>query len=196
MGDEDTELVRAALLSSALTNIGRDFKDTRLVIYGVEAQTRAIGRLRHAFGRLLTKGGDPTFFRLSALLCAMSELVNNGLWPNFVKYQDGVGALIKQDGPELTTSTSADLFCGFRTMQLTCIVKREPCFLRRPGWMAPSWKHQRLLAQGEMQTILDIAYQIPRLVQIFDTEYVRTSPKRLQALLQKLQNIAKEFKIW
>ena len=139
MGDEDTELVRAALLSSALTIIGRAFKDTRLVIYGVEAHTRAICRLRHAFGRLLTRGGDPTLLRLSALLCAMSELVDNGLWPNFVKYEDGVGALIKQDGPELTTSTSRDLFCGFRTMPLIfCIVKRKPCFLSRPGWMAPS----------------------------------------------------------
>lgn len=89
-----------ALLAASLAIVGRDRNDPDMALHGAYMQTRALQRLRYSLNKY--QEGDtrisPTMLSLTALTCAMSELIANKSWDNFNRHLLGVGALLVHGG--------------------------------------------------------------------------------------------------
>jgi hypothetical protein len=103
LGRVEAEVLMEALLAASLAIVGRDRNDPDMSFHGAYMQTRALQRLRYLLTRY--QEGDkticPTTLSLTALTCAMSELIANKSWENFNHHLLGVGALIFNGGVQV-----------------------------------------------------------------------------------------------
>lgn len=104
IGRPETEVLMESLLAASLAIVGRNRNDPDMTLHGAYMQTRALQRLRYSLTRY--QEGDkticPTMLSLTALTCAMSELIANKSWDNFNRHLLGVGALIFHGGVEVS----------------------------------------------------------------------------------------------
>ncbi|EXJ70217.1 uncharacterized protein A1O5_06285 [Cladophialophora psammophila CBS 110553] len=161
IGRSETEVLMEALLAASLAKVGRDQNEPEMTIHGAYMQTRALQRLRS----LLTgyQEGDrsisPTMLSLTALTCAMSELITNKSWDNFNSHLSGVGALISHGGVEgLNQQLSQEHFYRYRAIQTPFLfMNRQKAFLCDPEWTDFPWKKDLELARHPLHSMLDIA---------------------------------------
>jgi hypothetical protein len=110
-GRPETEVLMESLLAASLAIVGRNRRDPDMALHGAYMQTRALQRLRHSLTRY--QEGDrsicPTTLSLTALTCAISELIANKSWDNFNRHLMGVGALIFHGGVEVGCAKVARL---------------------------------------------------------------------------------------
>jgi hypothetical protein len=195
----DARLLRSALLASTLSSVGLEIQDTRLVARGFHAQTKAFQNTRRALCALAASSGhsDTTMLAITILFCASTELSINRSWENFSKHMDGVGALVERSGPSRLSRPSArDLFFGYRTFQMPlCYIQRKRSFLAMPQWIGLAWRGGNLLFNDHMQTMLDIAYQIPGEMQDYD-ESCSKSPEDLRERILRLSQLALQLDEW
>ncbi|KAL6240789.1 hypothetical protein RBB50_012353 [Rhinocladiella similis] len=199
MSRPECGVLMQALLAASLAIIGRDQKDEEMTLHAAFVQTQALQKLRFA----LTKysEGDrsicPTMLSLTALTCAMSELIANQSWDNFNRHLLGVGALIFHGGPEgLSNDSAQEHFYGYRAMQTPFLfMNRQRAFLSNPEWIEFPWKKDLELAQHPLHTMLDIALKIlPEIVK-------QDMPKKwtlscLWERLERARGVAYELAKW
>jgi hypothetical protein len=192
-------LLRSVLFASALSTVGLETHDTRLLASGFQAQTRAVQKLRNALDSLAAGKTllDTKMLAITILFCASDELIINKSWENFWKHLQGVGALIQRGGPSnLICSSARDVFYGYRAIQITfCLTQRKASFLAQPEWIDRGWNMDNALSNGRMQTMLDIAYQIPTEMQDYD-ESCSKSPEDLRNRIQRLRGLALQLDKW
>jgi hypothetical protein len=195
----DARLLRSALLASTLSFVGSEIHDTRLVAHGFHAQTKAFQNMRRALDTLAASNGpsDTTMLAIAIFFCASTELTINRSWENFSKHMDGVGALVERSGPSSLSKPSArDLFYGYRAFQMPlCYMQRKKSFLAMPEWIGHAWRGDTVFFNDHMQTMLDIAYQIPGEMQDYD-ESSSKSPEDLQERLLRLSRLALQLDEW
>lgn len=199
MGRPETKVLMEALIAASLAIIGRDRKNEDMTLHAAYVQTRALQKLRFALTRF--SEGDrsicPTTLSLTALTCAMSELIANQSWDNFNRHLSGVGALIFHGGLHgLSTESAQEHFYGYRAMQAPFLfMNRQSAFLSSPEWVEFPWKEDLDLAQHPLHTMLDIALKIlPEIVK-------QDMPKRwklscLQERLQRARAVLDELHEW
>lgn len=164
MGRPETKVLMEALLAASLAIVGRDQRDEDMTLQAAYVQTRALQKLRFALTRYTE--GDRTIsanmLSLTALTCAMSELIANQSWDNFNRHLLGVGALIFHGGVEsLTTQSAQEHFYGYRAMQAPFLfMHRQRACLSSPEWIDFTWKEDLELAHHPLHSVLDIAFQI------------------------------------
>jgi hypothetical protein len=195
----DARLLRSALLASTLSVVGLETHDTRLMASGFHAQTKAFQNMRRALDTLAASNGhsDTTMLAITVFFCASTALTINRSWENVSKHMDGVGALVERGGPSSLSSPSArDLFYGYRAFQMPlCYMQRKKSFLAMPEWLGLTWRGDTVLFNDHMQTMLDIAYQIPGEMQDFD-ESCSKSPEDLRERILRLGRLALQLDEW
>ncbi|KIW15269.1 hypothetical protein PV08_05314 [Exophiala spinifera] len=199
VGRPECKVLMQTLLAASLAIIGRDQKDEEMTLHAAFVQTQALQKLRLA----LTKysQGDrsicPTMLSLTALTCAMSELIANQSWDNFNRHIQGVGALIFHGGPEgLSNQSAQEHFYGYRALQTPFLfMNRQRAFLSSPEWISFSWKKDLELAQHPVHTMLDIGLRIlPELVkQDMPKKWTLSS---LWERLERTKGVARELTEW
>ncbi|KAJ9609130.1 hypothetical protein H2200_006901 [Cladophialophora chaetospira] len=164
IGRPETEVLMEALLAASLAVAGRDRNDSDMSLHGAYMQTRALQRLRYSLTRY--QEGDssicPTTLSLTALTCAMSELVANKSWDNFNRHLLGVGALIFHGGVDrLDRRAAQEHFYGYRAIQTPFLfMDRQRAFLSNPEWTHFPWRKDVELALHPLHLMLDIALKI------------------------------------
>ncbi|KAK5223584.1 hypothetical protein LTR72_004970 [Exophiala xenobiotica] len=199
MGRPETKVLMEALVAASLAIIGRDQKNEDMTLLAAYVHTRALQKLRYALTRF--SEGDrsicPTMLSLTALVCAMSELIANQSWDNFNRHLSGVGALIFHGGLQgLSRESAQEHFYGYRAMQAPFLfMNRQRAFLSSPEWIDFPWKKDLELAQHPLHTMLDIAFKLlPEIVK-------QDMPKKwklscLQARLQRAWAVLDELHEW
>ena len=195
----EARLLRSVLFTSALSIVGLETHDTRLLTRGYQAQTVAFRNMRSALDSLAMGKGqlDANMLAITILFCASSELTINKSWENFWKHMHGVGALVERGGPSSLSSSSArDLFYSYRVLQMPFgFMQRRAHFFAQHQWIGLAWRKNKVLSNDYMQTMLDIAYQIPVEMQDYD-EHRSRSPKDLRERLERLRGLAVQLEQW
>lgn len=90
---------------------------------------------------------------------------------SLMQHLGGVGAILKGRGVnKLQTPTSRRTFYEYRAIQLPVnLVSRQAGFLSSPEWIDPPWKYEEPQSVTCLQTVIDIAYSIPVLMQKSDS---------------------------
>ena len=201
---QGAEVLRSALLASALNVIGHESQDTRLLVSGYQAQTRALKKLRRAFDMFLANSthGDAMVLATTGLVCAMSELIANKSWENYAKHMEGVSALIERSGPLILEQPllgeriAIDLFYSYRAMQAPfCFMLRRASFLARSEWTNLTWRDSGIYPNDHMQKLLDVAYQIPGEMEDYDQSNSK-SQDNLRARISRLKTLVLQLDRW
>ncbi|KAG4441841.1 hypothetical protein IFR05_002642 [Cadophora sp. M221] len=193
------EMLKEALLAAALSLVSLERNDRRIAAQAIQIQTVALRRLREGFNQYLVDK-DPqkaTMLSATALACSMSDLLVHKSWPGFSLHLKGVGALIEHAGPAtLNTFAAQENFLGYRTAQVSfSFLERKGSFLSRPEWIDFDWRNDHPHFSHRAHSLLDIAYQIPAQMEIFDKCANRT-PNSLRRHLKKLNVLVSELNEW
>lgn len=198
---EGSEMLREALLASALSLLSIQRKDSNMAIQAMHSQTRALRRLREGFDVYVKNNDNEKAALLSATAMAisMSELLVNKSWDGFSLHLQGVGALIEHGGPaNLESEMARCLLKGYRAVQLPfSILNRKSNFLARSEWINHTWRNQGSGDDAEdgLHSLLDIAYRLPPLMESYD-KTVGRNPSASRRQLKKLNKIASALKDW
>jgi hypothetical protein len=164
IGRCETDVLMEALVAASLAIVGRERGDEEMALQAAYVQSRALRRLRHSITQYEEgdKSVDPTLLSLTALTCAMSELIANESWTNFNRHLLGVGALMFHSGPEaLDKQSTREHFYGYRAMQTPFLfMDRQTAFLSNPEWIEVSRTKDIELARQPLHSMLDIALNI------------------------------------
>lgn len=199
IGRCETDVLMEALAAASLAIIGRERRDEEMALQAAYVQSRALRRLRHSITRYEEgdESVDPILLSLTALTCAMSELIANQSWTNFNRHLLGVGALMFHSGPEaLDKQSTREHFYGYRAMQTPFLfMDRQRAFLSDPEWIQVPWKKDLGAAQRPLHSMLDIALNIlPEIVEQDMTK--KWKPSILKQRLQKAWNAVAELDSW
>ncbi|KAK5063219.1 hypothetical protein LTR84_005296 [Exophiala bonariae] len=199
MGRCETDVLMEALVGASLAIMGREQQDSEMRLQAAYAQSRALRRLRYSITRYEEGDNsvDTVLLSLTALTCAMSELIANQSWANFNRHLLGVGALIFHSGPgALEQQSIRQHFFGYRAMQTPFLfMDRQTAFLASPEWIEFPEKSACRLAQQPLHTMLDIALKIlPEIVKQEMAKKWKTST--LKERLQFAWNTVAELESW
>jgi hypothetical protein len=196
-----SEMLREALLATALNLLGIEKKDPRMSVHGMHIQGRALRKLREGFDAYVKNNEKDKAALLSAtaMTISISELLVDKSWEGFALHLKGVGALIEHAGPaSLDAETARAHFYGYRTAQLPfAILDRRSTFLARPEWIDHPWrdKGSEVDNNDALHSLLDIGYQIPNQLEFYDNSVTR-SPGALRRQMKKLNKIASSLNNW
>ncbi|KAH7390339.1 hypothetical protein BKA64DRAFT_710892 [Cadophora sp. MPI-SDFR-AT-0126] len=193
------QMLKEALLAAALSLIGLERNDRRISAQAVQIQTVALRRLREGFNQYVDDK-DPekaTMLSATALACSMSDLLVHKSWPGFSLHLKGVGALIEHAGPAaLTTSAAQENFLGYRTAQVSfSFLERKGSFLSRHEWIDFDWRDGHPHFSHPAHSLLDIAYQIPAQMELFD-RCANRAPNNLRRHLKRLNVLVSDLNEW
>lgn len=199
IGRCETDVLMEALVAASLAIMGRKQRDPDMRLQAAYAQSRALRRLRYSITRYEEgdQSVDTVLLSLTALTCAMSELIANQSWANFNRHLLGVGALIFHSGPEaLEQQSTRQHFFGYRAMQTPFLfMDRQTAFLSNPEWIGFREKGGNERAQQQLHSMLDIALKIlPEIVKQDMDKKWKTST--LKERLQMAWNTAAELDGW
>jgi len=188
-----------ALAAASLAIVGRERRDEEMALQAAYVQSRALRRLRQSITQYEEgdESVDPILLSLTALTCAMSELIANQSWINFNRHLLGVGALMFHSGPEvLEKQSTREHFYGYRAMQTPFLfMDLQMAFLSDPEWIQVRWEKDLEAAQRPLHTMLDIALNIlPEIVKQGMTKKWKSST--LRERLQKAWKAAAELDSW
>ena len=178
--------VKESLLSMSLCIVGpgtgRNGQD--FVTAGLLAYQRAVRMIQKCLD--IAKGqsslfnqGDTevqksktAYLLLACLTCGMTEaFLDHYSHLNALKHLDGMAVLMQQCGPESLQDSPLlrAVFYEHRTMYfLFRALDRKSCFYDRSEWVDFSWKASEKQARSHMQTLLDVAFRLPTLMEAFD----------------------------
>ena len=189
--NESSQGLKESILSMSLclvsTESNEDNSSRDLITAGLRAYQRAIRIIQknlalsnklllEARGARKRVGRDAMacigYLLLACLACAMTEMmIDRSSHINCVKHLEGMATLIQQCGPE-SLRDSAVLRAAFyehRTMYVAfCFLDRRDCFYGRREWIDFEWREEEKQARTHMQTMLDIGYPIPGMLEKFD----------------------------
>lgn len=198
---EGSEMLKEALLASALSLLSIQRKDSGMAIQAMQSQTRALRRLREGFD-VYVKNNDKqkaALLSATAMAISMSELLVNKSWDAFSLHLQGVGALIEHAGPASPESELARCHLkGYRTIQLPfSFLNRKSTFLARPEWINRTWRDQGPGGDAEdgLHSLLDIAYRLPPLMESYDKTIGR-NPSASRQQMKRLNKIASALNDW
>lgn len=199
VGRCETDVLMEALVAASLAIMGREQHDPEMTLHAAYAQSRALRRLRYSITQYEEGDNrvDTVLLSLTALTCAMSELIANQSWANFNRHLLGVGALIFHSGPEaLEQQSTRQHFFGYRAMQTPFLfMDRQTAFLTNPEWIGFSEKGLCGLAQQPLHSMLDIALKI--LPEIVKQEMAKKwKSSTLKERLQQAWNTVAELDSW
>jgi hypothetical protein len=198
---EGSWMLKEALLAAALNLLSIRKQNLDMVVQATQVQTRALRRLREGFDAYVRNNDQKNAALLSATAMAISvsELLVNKSWSRFFIHLQGVGALIEHAGPSsLKSELARHHLREYRTVQLPfSILNRKATFLARPEWINNPWLDQRseVDADNELHSLLDIAYQLPLLMETYDKTIGRDASAS-RRLLNNLNKIASALNHW
>lgn len=199
LGRCETDVLMEALVAASLAIVGRERSDEEMALHAAYVQSRALRRLRHSITQYEEgdQSVDPTLLSLTALTCAMSELIANESWTNFNRHLLGVGALMFHGGPEaLDKQSTREHFYGYRAVQTPFLfMDRQIAFLSNPEWIEVSRTKDIGFARQPLHSMLDIALKIlPELVKQDTGEKCKRAV--LKERLQKAWDAVAELDGW
>ncbi|OAP57511.1 hypothetical protein AYL99_08249 [Fonsecaea erecta] len=195
----ETAVLIEALLAASLTKVGKERSEAEIALQGAYMHTRALQRLRYSLKRY--QDGDRTISRTvlssTALICAMSELVNDKSWASFNCHLLGVGALIFHGGAEgLNHQSAQEHFYGYRAIQTPFLfMNRQTSFLSESRWIDFPGKKEVEPAQRPLQSMLDVALKVLPVIVEQDTLKSWSLP-RLRERYETVCTIVAELESW
>lgn len=170
---EASDMLSDSLLAMALTFAGKDRKNPDICTASLRHYSKALMGLRRglAIGPRALSENQVDMSLITCLACAMYEMTSNKSFTALVHHLQGVGAILKDNGVEnLQSSTSRRVFWEYRVMEITIsLITRRSSFLSLAEWLNPSWRPTDPHDKNPLQTLLDVALQIPSLMERFDT---------------------------
>lgn len=173
---DGNDVLSESVLSMALTLIGAERNDPTISMTGLRAYQRALTRVQTGVAVVLAGNATSTemstgFLPLSCLACAMTEFMANRSVASFSRHLDGIALLIQHIGPAgLEHPTMRALFYEHRGIYVAfSFLDRKSCFYSREGWIDFTWKAADKHASSHVQTLFDIAYLIPELMEEYDS---------------------------
>lgn len=97
-------------------------------------------------------------------------MIANRSFSSLIRHIEGVGALLKARGVEnIRTSTSRRTFYEYRAIKLPVdLATRRASFLSSSKWINPPWKASELHSVTHLQTVANIAFRLPVLMEKLD----------------------------
>lgn len=196
---QETSVLMQAMLAAALAIVGRDRKDQDVALHAAYVQSQALRRFRWSLTKYEEgdQSIDPMLLSVTALTCAMSELIANQSWPNFNRHLLGVGALIFHGGISgLKTRAAQENFYGYRAVQTPFLfMNRQSAFLSNPEWIDFPNKDDFGLAQIPLNSLFDVALKIlPEIVKQDMAKKWKLSC--LKERLERATKVSEELDAW
>jgi hypothetical protein len=193
------EILNDAIVGTALQLISIEKDDQELSVRALDLQTRSLRKLRDGFDAYLQDKESRNFFLLSAtaLIFLASELLVTKSWLNFSQHLSGIGALIEHSGPGCLNSVAAqDNLFGYRSLQLLwSLMNRRGSFLSQSEWCYFPGRKEHRLGNHPLHKLINIAYQIPALMEAFDDAQERPLPW-LNSQIHDLLRIESQLDLW
>lgn len=192
---EGAEVLSESMLCMALCIIGAERNDSSVLMTGLRTYQRALTRVQKeisAFhcGDAVDSEVNPGFLPLSCLACALTELMANKSMKSFSNHLDGIAMIIQRSGPtSLDDLTMRALFYEHRSIYIAfSFVDRRSFFYSKHCWIDFTWKAADKSASSYVQTLLDIAYLIPGLMEEYDSTLIASVES-----LQRMMKSARQF---
>lgn len=119
------------------------------------------------------------YILLACMTCGLTEaFLNSDGHQNLLKHLDGMAVLMQNCGPDSLQDSPLlrAVFYEHRIMYFYFnVLDRKPSFYDKSEWIDFSWKTSEKQARSHMQTLLDIAFRLPTLLEAFD--HIATLPR-------------------
>ncbi|PVH82204.1 hypothetical protein DL98DRAFT_514250 [Cadophora sp. DSE1049] len=166
-----SDMLGDSLLAMSMSVAAAEGQYAEMSTTGLKHYSQALTRLRHGLvrGPLDLDDHQADVSLVTCLSCGMYEMMANKSPVSLMQHLGGVGAILKGRGvKKLQTPTSRRTFYEYRAIQLPVdLVLRQASFLSSPEWIDPPWKFAEPQSITRLQTVIDIAYSIPVLMQKF-----------------------------
>lgn len=197
---DGADMFEDALLACALTILSLQTEDRGMSLYAVQTQVQALRKLRSKIDIFVENphAQDATILSATAILCSFSELLAIGCWEDFITHIQGAGAIIEQAGPSsLTTHAAREIFLGYRIYQAPLsFLTHKATFLARREWTEFPWRNIHVTDSEALHKLLDIAYQLPTHMQLYDTRSDPHPAEMIIAQLEQLKAIFLQLEAW
>ncbi|KAH8808707.1 hypothetical protein F5884DRAFT_379944 [Xylogone sp. PMI_703] len=154
-----TALAIAASESSTTSRPPEDFMHKSVYLY-----SKSLLGLRNWIAAIQGKKfNDWESFGLTCFVCSCYEITVNHSYNNGRQHLDGVGAMLRNLGPDMLTSDlSRDLYFEYRALDITFqMIHPKATFICQRAWIYPSWKARHSKSSHPLQTLLDQTFLFP-----------------------------------
>jgi hypothetical protein len=186
------DVLSEAMLSMALGMVGAELNDINLLRSALRVYQRALIRVQKGLSLILSGSDSPDasqdFLPLSCMACTLTELLANRSIESASRHLDGIALLIEKCGiASLESSNMRAMFYEHRAVYIAlCFLDRRSCFYSQKEWMQVALNDNAKHATSYYQTLLDIAYLIPELMEEYDSAGL-ASIGHLHQMLQRLR---------
>lgn len=186
------DVLSEALLSMALGMVGAELNDVNLLRSAMRAYQRALVRVQNGLSVILSGSDKPDasqdFLPLSCMACTFTELLVNRSIESATRHLNGIGLLIEKCGvTSLQSPNMRAMFYEHRAVYIAlCFLDRRSCFYSQKEWMDVALRDSDRHATSYYQTLLDIAYLVPILMEKYDSAGL-ASADHLYQMLERLR---------
>ncbi|KAK0119670.1 hypothetical protein ONS95_011107 [Cadophora gregata] len=174
-----SDMLGDALLAMSMALAAAEGQPAHITTTGLKYYSQALTRLRRSLirGPLDLDDHQADVSLVTCLSCGMYETMANRSLSSLMQHLGGVAAILRGRGVgRLQTPTSRRTFYEYRAIQLPVdLVLRQASFLSSQEWINPPWKQSEPQSITHLQTVIDIAFTIPVLMQKFDLVQQRTA---------------------
>ena len=202
-GNSASTTLAEATLAAALAVIGAERSQQEISIESLRVYLLAMKKIRSDLLKILKepdgKKRDLRPIFLASFACSNVEFLCNNNLVNMLEHIKGMGSLIQRRGVQaMQPPDMRILLYEFRVIDNTfSIMARKPSFLCLDEWINTPWRDDPEHRAIPTQTLYDVAYLIPPLLEDFDKvqEPHGNLANRLQ-LLPRIQSIMDEMDDW
>jgi hypothetical protein len=195
------DVLSEAMLSMALGMVGAELNDIHLLRSAMHAYQRALIRVQKGLSLILSGSDSPDasqdFLPLSCMACTLTELLANRSIESASRHLDGIALLIEKCGiVSLESPNMRAMFYEHRGVYIAlCFLDRRSCFYAKNEWMHVALNDSAEHATSYYQTLIDIAYLIPELMEEYDSTGL-ASIGHLHQMLQRLRQFHDLLDYW
>ena len=197
-----SDVLNEAMLAMAMCMVAVERNDMTLLGSAMRVYQRALVRVQKGLSAILSGSGISDASRellpMSCLACTMTELIANRSIESASRHMGGIAMLIETNGiANLESSPIARLlFYEHRVAYVAyCFVGRRSCFYSKKEWMEFAMINNHHHAMGYFQTLLDIAYPVPELMEEYDSVGL-ASADHLHEMLERLRRFHHQIDRW
>jgi hypothetical protein len=195
------DVLSESMLSMALGIVGAELNDIHLLRSAMHAYQRALVRVQNGLALILSGSGNSDasleFLPLSCMACTLTELLANRSIESASRHLDGICLLIEKCGiASLESPNMRAMFYEHRGVYVAlCFLDRRSCFYSKKEWMHVALNDSHQHATSYYQTLLDVAYLVPELMEEYDSTQL-ASVDHLHQILRRLRQFHNLIDQW
>lgn len=201
-GYYDAGALGDAILAWALGLVGRRQDDMQLMMASRRVYQRALTEIGHSVAVLRSSQMPDKlangFLASACFACAWVELVVNQSMENSKRHLVGVASFISScDVAWLEHPVMRALFWEHRGVYIGfSFLDRQPCFYTQPKWIEYARSKSTERDSHHYDTLLDIAYSVPVLMEEYDLMNLDSSIPRLRELIKSVVQLSTAMDNW